>query len=471
MDALTLFVCFIVGLIIGCALGGVFSHLQAAAKLAQLQAERAADADKLNWLDRAQVDMQRVFGALAFKTLKKSNELMAGQLHQQLKHHADQIAQIRNSFESNLAHVDQRMRRNAEEAGLQMNERLKVHSEQIGLMKSALQKELEELESHVRQLEITREGAYKSLTTYLTGLEKAQGELRVATEHLYNALKTAQVRGRWGEIQLRRIVELAGMVEHVSFEEQAAGADAGRPDLLVKLPNKGQVLVDAKCPLNHYLDAIAAGDNAEVRTKRMNDHARAVRQMVAQLSDRKYWEQFEYATELVILFVPIESCLVTAFEHDRDLLEYAAERRVILATPLTLLAFLRAVAYGWQQFTMSRNAKEILSQGKELYRRTITWLDHLREVEKKLNSLIDAHNKSVSSLNSRFLPAARRFQQLSALPDEIDDLAETTRGVSPAPAGNGELKDTDMAIAAVENPAGPAMPHHTQPDPIAGDRT
>jgi gas vesicle protein len=170
VDAGSLVIAFVVGVLVGGALGGLITYLYASAQTARLQAEKTADAEKLDWLARAQVDMQKLFGALALRSLKKSNEIFAGQIHQQLKHHADQIGQIRNSFESNLSFIDQRMRKNTDDAGNQMGQRLKAHSEQIGTLRSALQKELESLGGHVRQLEISREGAYKSLTTYLTSV-------------------------------------------------------------------------------------------------------------------------------------------------------------------------------------------------------------------------------------------------------------------------------------------------------------
>lgn len=187
---------------------------------------------------------------------------------------------------------------------------------------------------------------------------------------LVNALRSGPVRGRWGEIQLRKIVELAGMSEHVSFFEQAMGVD-GKPDMVVHLPNRGQVAVDSKFPIQAFLEAMAATDASQRKIK-LDQHAKTLRQQVRDLAKRGYWSQFQPSPELVLMFIPIESCLLAAYECDPEIIEFALSQKVILASPITLLGYLKAIAYGWQQFTISKNAKIILEQGKELHKRTIT---------------------------------------------------------------------------------------------------
>jgi DNA recombination protein RmuC len=228
------------------------------------------------------------------------------------------------------------------------------------------------------------------------------------------ALRAPATRGRWGEMQLRRVVEMAGMVEHCDFEEQVsvAGDDGPlRPDLVVRLPGAKQVVVDAKVPLQAFLDANDATDEVS-RKAHLVSHARQLRTHVDALSKKAYWRQFDDSPDFVVAFVPGDPLLAAALEHDAALLEHAVASHVLLATPTTLIALLRSVAYGWQQEALAENARDVQRMGRDLYKRIATFGEHLARTGKGLNTAVDAYNKAVGSLERQVLPQARRFQEL-----------------------------------------------------------
>jgi len=274
-----------------------------------------------------------------------------------------------------------------------------------------LAENLKQLEGHIRALEQQREGSYRALDTRIKDLLQAHTELQRVTTRLQEALKSPTVRGRWGEYQLRRIVEMAGMTEHVDFQEQPVTEELNRPDLLVYLPNGGVVPVDAKAPMENYLKAVEAPDDQ--KNNFLEAHAKALRNRLKELGQRKYWAQFKNSPELVVMFVPSESCLSYAFERDPGLFEFALEQRVLPATPVTLLAILKSVAFVWQQHKFEENARLIADAGRELHKHLVKLLEFFNKVGRNLDSTVRAYNDTVASLEKALLPRLRRFMELS----------------------------------------------------------
>jgi DNA recombination protein RmuC len=281
-----------------------------------------------------------------------------------------------------------------------------------------LKEELSKLDRQVRELEAKREGAYSSLGTQLQGLHTLQDSLRQQTTTLAQALKSPTVRGRWGEIHLRRVVELAGMERHVDFSEQEA-AGGLRPDMVIRLPGRGVVPVDSKVPLDAFLKAMEE-DGEDARRPLLAQHAQAFRGRIRELSQKAYWEQFDTTPEVVIMFVPVEASLSAAFQSDRDLFEYAFENKVLVTSPIALFALLKAIAFGWQQQQVTENAQQIAAQGNSVYERIMTFVEHLGGVGKSLEGSVKKYNEAISSLDSRVLPAARRLKEMGIGSAEIE---------------------------------------------------
>jgi DNA recombination protein RmuC len=274
--------------------------------------------------------------------------------------------------------------------------------------------QLGKYEQGLRLLELERQKAYSQLSEQVRHLNESQDKLQLETRNLVTALRAPATRGRWGEIQLRRVVEMAGMLEHCDFEEQVSvqGVDGPlRPDLVVRLPGMKQVVVDAKVPLQAFLDANEAADD-ESRRSHLQLHARQLRAHVDSLSKKAYWEQFADSPEFVVAFVPGDPLLAAALEHDASLLEHAVSNHVLLATPTTLIALLRVVAYSWQSEALADNAREVQQMGRELYRRLAAFGEHMGRTGKSLSSAVAAYNRAVGSLERSVLPQARRFQEL-----------------------------------------------------------
>lgn len=345
--------------------------------IAEMNKDRQADAEKLSWLSDAQTQMREAFEALAGRTLQT----------------------------------------NAEEF-------LRRSDERLAHLVTPLKENLTILDKQVRDLEAKREGAYKGLEEQLRHLSTTHADLQKTTVSLTQALRSPTVRGRWGELQLRRVVEMAGMVKNVQYVEQLS-TDNGRPDMITYLPNGGMLPLDAKVPLESYLDAMES-ENDQERKIKLTSHAKAMKDRVRELSKRQYWDQFEQMPDFVVMFVPNEACLGAAFDSDPGLLDFAIDQRVLITTPVTLLALLKAVSYGWQQHQLTENSRKIAEQGKELYQRLSTLFDHLTDLQKHLNRTVDSFNKTVGSIENRLLPSARKFEEMGiattelSMPDRID---------------------------------------------------
>lgn len=277
------------------------------------------------------------------------------------------------------------------------------------------------LESHQRELEKRREGAYAALSKQIDGLVLSEKELRAETNRLVQALKSPQVRGSWGEVHLRRVVELAGLIHHCDFFEQKTLEGQGkvlRPDLIVHLPGQRQIAVDAKAPLGAYLEAADMEDEG-MRKRKLQEHAAAVRKHIKELSAKEYWKQLGSPLEYVILFLPAEAFFSAALQADPSLIEIGADQNIIVATPTTLIAILRAIAHGWRQESLSESAREIARLGQELYERIGTVCDHWNRVGKSLSSAVEAYNQGVASLESRVLVSARKLKESNSLVKEL----------------------------------------------------
>lgn len=295
---------------------------------------------------------------------------------------------------------------------------------------------LDKVQTQVASADRDREGSYRAVTSQLSGLAVTQEQLRKTTEGLSQALRSPNARGRWGEVQLRRIVEMAGMLEHCDFEEQVQTTteDGGRqtPDMIVRLPGGATIVIDSKVPIDAYLRAAAATDDAG-RDVQLSAHGRQVREHIKTLGGKAYWTQFQPSPEFVVMFLPLEPLLAAAFERDETLLELASSMRVVPATPMTLVAILRAVAYGWKQQQLAVNAEAIQQIGRDLYDRLATMVDHLSSVGASLKQAANSYDRLVGSLEQKVLPGARRFKELGVSTTKelevVDPLHLTVRRV------------------------------------------
>jgi DNA recombination protein RmuC len=273
---------------------------------------------------------------------------------------------------------------------------------------------LDKTDQHIRKMDKERHEAFGSLTQHLKFMATAQEQLQGETRNLVKALRRPEVRGQWGELTLKRLAELAGMVEHCDFEQQrSVDTEQGkqRPDMVVRMPGGREIIVDAKAPMDGYLGAVEAKDDSE-RGLELQRHARNVRGRVRELSSKGYWQQFPQSPDFVVLFIPGDQFLSSALEVDPKLLEDAMTDKVVLATPSSLVALLRAVAYGWRQEALAENAEHIRTVGEQLYGRLSTFAEHLGKLGSSLDRSVDSYNKAVRSFDSRVLPGARKFNEM-----------------------------------------------------------
>lgn len=419
-----------IGILIGALLGAVIVHLRAQTKLAQLneqsavlqatlEAERHAANERITELEKARASLAETFGALSNQALKENS------------------AEFLKLAQENLKQYQQ-------QAQNDLNEKEKTFESLVKPIKETLEK----TEKQIRDMEVDRKQAHGSLTQHLNSMLEAHQALQGETRNLVNALRRPEVRGQWGELTLKRLAELAGMVEHCDFFEQehtATEKGSMRPDMIVRMPGRREIVVDVKTPLDAYISATETTDDAE-RVTHLQRHTKNVRERVRELSSKSYWAQFDQSPDFVVLFIPGDQFLSAALDNDPKLLEFAMQQKVILATPTSLVALLRAIAYGWRQESLAANADNIREIGSELYHRLAIFTEHLGKIGKSLTSSVQSFNKAVGSLDTRILPSAKKFTEMGITTEKpiepVKQIETTTRSVEVI----SEKKETEPVL-------------------------
>ena len=425
------------GLLIGAVLGFLIAQLRAARRVEQLRVELETARVRLESETVSAGRLQTTFESLAGQTLHSNSEMF-------------------------LRMARETLGRDQAVATASLKERETAMSTTIAQLVEPLRVALERAEAQVLLLERERRDAYASLRTQIEGLAEGHSQLQRETRNLVTALRRPEVRGRWGELTLRRLVELAGMSEHCDFTEQlTVASDEGslRPDLVVHMPDSRDLVVDVKTPLDAFLAALEA-PTEEARAIELKRHAGHLETRVRQLSSKSYWSQFERSPEFAVLFLPGDQFLAAALAERPDLLETALKQNVIIATPSTLIALLKTVAYGWRQSAVAQNAAVIREIGQELYRRLGTFTGHLGRTGSRLGAAVEAYNAAVGSLERQVLPQARRFTDLGVTADAPLPTLESVDSLARVPAG--PAPDALLDVSASGSPA--RVPAGAAPD-------
>jgi DNA recombination protein RmuC len=428
MDVIGLLVCLVLGLALGAAFGVLSGRSERTRLETTLGHERRAAAQQLTAFQETQAKLTEQFRALSAEALERNNEQF-------------------------LVLANERLSKARSEAAGELEQRKQAMDSLVQPLHDALGK----VQIQLQTVEKDRASAYSALRTQVDQMRSTSEQLRLETATLVNALRAPQVRGRWGEMQLRRVVESAGMVEHCDFvEQETTTSEDGvlRPDLVVKIAGGKNVVVDAKVPFAGYLEAMEARDDT-LREARLKAHARHLRDHIDRLAAKGYWERFESSPEFVVLFVPADAFLQAALEQEPALLEYAFERNVVIATPSNLIALLRTVGYAWRQEALAANAQRVYALGRELHGRLATMGGHLSKLGGQLESAVKSYNQTVTSMESRVLVTARRFSELKVTDDELT--APEQVSLAPRQVQAPELvASAREALVALEAPDGEA---------------
>lgn len=395
MDAYDPVVLILVSLL-AAATGALLSHLRGQRQLLGLREEKARLQAQLAAQQAAAQEREKAFEQ-ARGQLSDSFNALAGEA---LKHNSTEFLKL----------AQENLKAFQVQAQGDLSQREKAVENLIKPIRDAMERS----ELQMRRMEQERKEAHGALTQHLETMAESHKMLQGETRNLVQALRRPEVRGQWGEMTLKRLAELAGMVEHCDFfeQEQVQGEHGAlRPDMVVRMPDGREIIVDAKTPLDAYLTAVEAKNDAD-RDQALDRHARKVRERVRELSAKSYWQQFKNAPDFVVLFIPGDQFLSAALERDRQLLEDALADKVILATPTSFVALLRAVAYGWRQEALAENAEQIRQVGEEMYGRLATFADHLGKLGRSLDSSVGHYNKAVASFDTRILPGARKFAEM-----------------------------------------------------------
>lgn len=412
----------VVTTVIAAILGALIGHLRAQRRITDLHVENAALTARLAAAEASAAEKTQILQAAREELANAFTSLS----REALRHNSDEFLKLAQE--------------NLKQFQVQAQGDLTQKEKAIENLLSPIKEALTKTEQQIHVIEKERKEAYGAINRHLETMAQTQQMLHGETKNLVNALRRPEVRGQWGELTLRRLAELSGMIEHCDFDTQAhRQTDDGaiRPDMVIRLPGRRAIVVDAKTPLDAYLTVMESTDD-ETAKQGLKKHAQNVRARVKELSAKSYWTQFDESPDFVVLFIPGDQFLSSALDVDRTLLEDALGQKVILATPTSLIALLRAVAYGWQQEKITENAEQIRSIGAELYKRLATMSSHFAKMGKQLRGAVDSYNQTLGSLERSVLPGARRLTELGitapkplTASEEITQLARFPNAAEP----------------------------------------